>query len=135
MTGLTLGIDVSKATLDLARSDGGKRRTVANDLGSVRSLVRELRKEKPERIVVEATGGYEKLLVRALGDAGLPVIVVNPRRVREFARGLGILAKTDRIDAKVLVLYGEKAEPAVRPLPSKKARELAEWTARLPARR
>jgi transposase len=82
------------------------------------------------RIVVESTGGYERTLVTKLAEAGLPVVVVNPRRVRSFGQGMGILAKTDAIDARLLALFGEKAEPEVRPILQGRARLLADLVAR-----
>jgi transposase len=78
----------------------------------------------PELIVIEATGGYENALVAALGTAGLLVVVVNPRQVRDFAKAMGLLAKTDRIDASVLALFGERIRPELRELPSGESLEL-----------
>ncbi|MBN8598717.1 MAG: IS110 family transposase [Planctomycetes bacterium] len=84
-----------------------------------------LAKRAPSRIVLEATGGYEHPVLRCLGDRGLPAIRVNPRQVRDFARATGILAKTDAIDAKVLVRFGSAVEPAHRPLPAPEREKLA----------
>ena len=84
----------------------------------------------PERIVVESTGGYERALVSKLAEAGLPVIVVNPRRVRSFGEGMGFLAKTDAIDARLLALFGAKAEPPIRPILQGTDRLLADLVAR-----
>lgn len=101
-----------------------ERWTAANDEHGIRSLVARLRSESPTLIVLEATGGYEIACVAALASAELPVVVVNPRQVRDFARATGQLAKTDRIDADVLALFGERVKPEVRSLPTEDAREL-----------
>jgi len=108
---LFVGIDVSLDELDVARSDGNAVVTVTNDAGGIGELVRQLAADHPQCIVIEATGGYERPLLAALLDAQLPVARVNPRRVREFARGLGRLAKTDRLDAQMLVEFARRAEP------------------------
>jgi len=94
---MLIGIDVAKAELVVGSRPDGQRWTVANDERGVRSLVDRLREETPELIVLEATGGYELLCVGALAAAALPVVVVNPRQVRDFARATGQLAKTDRM--------------------------------------
>ena len=94
------------------------------------SLVQRVSAVEPERIIVESTGGYERKLVLKLAEANLPVIVVNPRRVRSFGEGMGMLAKTDAIDAKLLALYGEKVQPPIRPILQGRDRLLADLTAR-----
>jgi transposase len=99
---MLVGIDVAKAELVVAARPSGERWTVANDERGVRTLVDRFRIDRPDLIVLEATGGYELLCVGALASAGLPVVVVNPRQVRDFAKATGQLAKTDRIDADVL---------------------------------
>src|SRR5689334_6665922 len=99
---MLIGIDVAKAELVIAARPSGERWTVANDERGVRTLVERLRRDAPELIVLAATGGYELLAVGALAAAQLPVVVVNPRQVRDFARATGQLAKTDRIDADLL---------------------------------
>jgi transposase len=111
---LFVGIDVSKTTLDLARSDTGELLTVNNDAAGIASLLKSLQdrqRPRPRCIVIESTGGLERPLLEALLDAGLPVALVHPGRVRYFAKGLGILAKTDRIDAAVLMRFAQLAEP------------------------
>ena len=108
---LFVGIDVSLSKLDVARSDQDAVVAVANDAGGIGELVARLAAAAPQRVVIEATGGYEQPLLAALLEAKLPVARVNPRRVREFARGLGKLAKNDRCDARMLVEYGRLAEP------------------------
>jgi transposase len=125
--GVSVGIDVSKQHLDWAASSGeANAARVPNTRAGIRRLVARLREKKDlVRIVVESTGGYERTLTVALSAAGLPVILVNPWRVRRFGEGLGILAKTDSIDARVLALYGERAEPPQRAIPGPRQREMA----------
>lgn len=127
---MLIGIDVAKAELVVAARPSGERWTVANDERGVRTLVERLRVQAPELIVLEATGGYELLCVAALAAIGLPVVVVNPRQVRDFAKATGQLAKTDRIDADILALFAERVRPDVRPLPDAEAQELEALLAR-----
>jgi len=119
-----VGIDVSKDRLDVAVLPSGESWSTANQDEDIKSLVKKTRSLKPELIVLEATARLEMPLAIALAAKGLPVAVVNPRQVREFARASGILAKTDRIDAQVLARFGEKMRPEVRPLKDKETREL-----------
>jgi transposase len=111
-----VGIDVSKAHLDIAALPEDRRWRVAHDDAGVSELVAALVPLAPACVVVEATGGYETALVTALALAGVAVAVVNPRQVRDFAKGLQRLAKTDAIDAWVLARFGEVTQPAPRPL-------------------
>lgn len=111
-----VGIDVAKAWVDVAVVPSGPRRRVGTDPAALDGLVRELVALAPTVIVVEASGGYESALVSACGVAGLPIVVVNPRQVRDFAKAIGRLAKTDTLDAEVLALFGERVRPPVRPL-------------------
>jgi transposase len=127
---MLVGIDVAKAELVVGTRPAGERWAVANDERGVRTLVERLTRDAPELIVLEATGGYELLAVGALAAAGLPVVVVNPRQVRDFARATGQLAKTDRIDADVLALFAERVRPEVRPLRAEDAQELDALLAR-----
>jgi transposase len=127
---MLVGIDVAKAELVVAARPSGERWTVTNDERGVRTLVDRLLKEEPELIVLEATGGYELLSVAGLAAASLPVVVANPRQVRDFARATGQLAKTDRIDADILALFAERVRPAVRVLPNEAAQELDALLAR-----
>lgn len=127
---MLIGIDVAKAELVVAARPALERWMVANDERGVRTLVERLQREPPELIVLEATGGYELLCVAALSAAGLPVVIVNPRQVRDFAKATGQLAKTDRIDADILALFAERVRPAVRPLPDAEAQELDALLAR-----
>jgi len=106
-----VGIDVSKDRLDLAVL--GKERVwqAENNCEGISRLVQQMQELQPELIVVEATGGYQRAVVEALFWAGLAVAVVNPARVRQFARACGLLAKTDKLDAQVLAVFGEKVQP------------------------
>ena len=118
------GIDVSKGTLDLARSGTDAVETFANDAAGIGRIVELLAAAAPAVIVIESTGGLERPLIQALLDADLPVALVHPGRVRYFARGLGVLAKTDRIDARVLRRFGELAAPRLLEKRSKHQAEL-----------
>jgi transposase len=106
-----VGIDVAKEHLDLARSDTGELLTVSNDQPGIRRIIELLKAASPKCIVVESTGGLERPVLEAMLDAHLPVALVNPVRVRYLAIGIGILAKTDPIDAGVLMEFGRLAEP------------------------
>jgi transposase len=123
-TVLNVGIDVSKASLDVAVRPSSERFSVANDEEGHRKLRNRLLKLKPERIVLEPTGGYEARVVQVLVAAKLPVVVVNARQVRNFAQALGRLAKTDRIDADVLAHFGEAIHPEIRAFPDEHLVEL-----------
>lgn len=119
-----VGIDVSKKTLDVATLHRGEHRTVRHDEEGIRSICEQMLVLRPKLIVMEATGGYERELAIALVLAGLPVAVVNPRQVRDFAKAMGMLAKTDKVDAGVLALFGERIRPEPRGVPEKEVREL-----------
>src|SRR5688500_20341870 len=97
-----VGIDVATAHLDIALRPTGERWTVTNDDAGIAALVTRLQQFAPQRIVLEATGGYQRAVVAALAAAGLPVVVVNPRQARDFAKATGQLAKTDVLDARPL---------------------------------
>ena len=112
-----IGIDVSKDRLDLALRPTGERWTSPNTERGIRMVCRRLRTCAPALIVLEATGGLELPLTGALAAAGLPVVVVNPRHVRDFAKATGRLAKTDALDAAVLAQFAEAVRPPLRPLP------------------
>jgi transposase len=126
----SVGIDVSHATLDVAVNPSGEQWQLSNDEVGIEQLVKRLRTLQPLRIVLEATGGYELAAVAALGIAGLPVVVINPRQVRDFARSMGRLAKTDALDAQVLALFAARIQPELRPLPDVTTRELSAVLAR-----
>ncbi len=125
-----VGIDVAKHSLEWVAASEGKIQHVLNEPRPIAGLVHHLVSLGPERIVVESTGGYERRLVAKLAEAGLPVVVVNPRRVRSFGEGMGILAKTDAIDARLLALFGEKVRPPIRPILQGRDRLLADFVAR-----
>lgn len=114
---LFVGVDVAKATLDVALRPSQEQWSVPNDEAGIASLVARLRPLAPALVVAEATGGFERAALAALAAAGLPVVVANPRQIRDFARGTGQLAKTDRLDAGILALFAERVRPAPRPLP------------------
>jgi transposase len=122
-TVMNVGIDVSKDTLEVSTT-GDERAVFGNEDTEFPALTAWLRMRSPQRIVVEATGGYEAAVVAALGAAGLPVIVVNPRQVRSFAKAVGRLAKTDVIDAQVLALFAATIKPELRPLKDEQTRAL-----------
>lgn len=119
-----VGIDVSKARLDVAVRPSSESFSVTNDTAGHKELRKRLTKLKPDRIVLEPTGGYESQVVQVLVDAQLPVVVVNARQVRNFAQALGRLAKTDKIDADVLAHFGEAIRPEIRAFPDAATREL-----------
>lgn len=120
-----VGIDVSKDHLDLHARPTGLVARYANDPAGIASLCARVAELAAERIVLEATGGFEMPLAAALAACGLPVVVVNPRQVRDFARATGQLAKTDTIDAAVLAHFAEVIRPQVRPIPDADTRTLA----------
>jgi len=115
--GVFVGIDVAKATLDVAVRPSGARWTNANEEPGIQALLGQLRALAPTLVVLEATGGYEHAVAATLATAGVPVVIANPRQIRAFARATGHLAKTDAIDAQVLALFAERVRPTPRPLP------------------
>jgi len=123
-----VGIDVSKDQLDVALPDGTHSWT--NDPDGHRQLVEHFGKLPLQMIVLEATGGYERAITAELAAAELPVVVVNPRQVRDFARATGRLAKTDQIDAAVLAEFGRAVRPPQRPMPDAEVEKLREKLAR-----
>lgn len=130
MSGVNAAIEVGKHELQVALGSTGERWAVANELRAVQVLARRLGEVGCERVLLEG-GSYQNLVVGALRAAGLPVVIINPRRVREFARSMGRLAKTDRLDARVLALYGERLAPPLRQLPDEQSRQLRElWVRR-----
>jgi transposase len=130
VSSIFVGIDVSKERLDVAMRPSGERESVTNDKAGIEALVKRLGGIQTTLIVLEATGGLERILMRSLASAELPVVVVNPRQVRDFAKATGQLAKTDRIDALVLARFGEAVRPALRPLPDEMTLELRALIAR-----
>jgi len=125
-----IGIDVSKATLDVYVHAAGAAFAVANDEAALYGLREKLAGFKPELIVLEATGGYERLCAAALAQAGLPVAIINPRQVRAFAIATGVLAKSDRVDARVLAHFAAAVRPEVRALPDEQREALDELLGR-----
>lgn len=119
-----VGIDVSKAQLDNSVRPTGERWQVDNTQEDIAALVTKLNALKPTLIVVEATGGHETAVVAACAAAGLAVAVINPRQARDFAKSLGKLAKTDKIDAAVLARFAEAIRPEARPLPDAATQQL-----------
>ena len=121
-----VGVDVSQDHLDAYVRPAGLRRRFANTAAGIADLVAWVGPHAPERIVFESTGPYQKPAVGALLAEGLPAVVVNARQVRDFAKAMNYLAKTDRIDAAVIAHFGEVAHTTVRPLESKEIRDLRE---------
>ena len=125
-----VGIDVSKATLDVAVRPAGTAWSAANDSAGIDALVQRIAALSPTLVVLEATGRYEAPCAAALAAAGIPVAVVNPRQVRDFAKATGRLAKTDALDAAVLALFAERVRPEPRALPDAESEALAAILAR-----
>lgn len=124
-TQTNVGIDVSKDWLDIVVIPSGETWRTDNQEEAIRELVKKLEQFKAERIVLEATGGYEQRLAVQIYLAGLPLCRVNPKRTRYFARSLGLLAKTDTLDGKLLALFGERVKPPLTRLPSEKEQVLS----------
>jgi len=129
MDGTYVGIDVSKATLDVAAMPSGEVWQCSNDETGIKTVLEAVLPLKPLLVVVEATGGYQMPLVAMLAPR-LPVAVVNPRQVRDFAKATGKLAKTDVIDAVVLAEFGAAVRPEIRPLKDEETAELEAWVTR-----
>jgi len=127
---ICVGVDVAKSTLDVAASNSKETRQFDNDYQGIISAVRYIAGLNPVRIILEATGKYEMPLAASLQVGCQPVVIVNPRQVRDFARATGVLAKTDRIDAWILALFGLQIKPKIRLLPDQKAREMSSLLAR-----
>ena len=124
------GVDVSKARLDVAVTGSDETWSVSNTSDGIAQIVERLRMIGPALVVMEATGGFEVPAAAALAAAEIPVVIANPRQVRDFARSTGQLAKTDEIDAHILALFAERVRPQVRPLPDEDARVLDAIVAR-----
>ena len=125
-----VGIDVSKAQVDVAVRPTDDRWEVSRDDAGVRQLVSQLKDLEPTLVLLQASGGLELSLVAALASEELPVVVVNPRQVRDFARAIGTLAKTDALDAAVLAHFAEAVQPPVRPLQDAETQDLNSLVAR-----
>jgi transposase len=128
--GAFVGVDVAKAALEVAVRPGGDAWSAANDPALIAAVVGRVRAAGPALVVLEATGGADMPLAAALAAVGLPVAVVNPRQVGDFARAVGQLATTDALDAHVLARFAEAVRPPVRPVPDAQARELEAVLAR-----
>ncbi|WP_339064891.1 IS110 family transposase [Teredinibacter turnerae] len=125
-----VGIDIGKSTLDIFVLEQDNHWQTDNTEAGVRALAARLARYKLARIVVEATGGYERKLVYALAEKGLPVVVVQPMHVRQFAKAQGILAKTDKLDARVIAEFGAIMKPPIRQIQTKKIRYFRDLLAR-----
>lgn len=125
-----VGIDVGKDTLDIYIYEIDKHWQTANTSADIKTLIQKLKRYALTRILVEATGGYERRLVEACAEKSLPIIVVAPIQVRQFARARGIIAKTDKIDARLIAQFGAVMQPEVRSLPSQKVRLVRDLLAR-----
>lgn len=119
-----VGVDVSKATLEVALSTEEATWRVPNSEAGIQELLERLKPVTPTLVVMEATGGFETATAAALAAAEIPVVITNPRQVRDFAKATGQLAKTDAIDARVLALFAARVQPPVRALPDEQARAL-----------
>jgi len=120
-----VGVDVAKRSLEVALGPGGEVFAQANGQVECARLAQRLAALKPARVVLEASGGYERTLVAELALVKLPVVVVNPRQAREFARATGRLEKTDRVDARMLAEFAQRINPQVRELPNQQTWALA----------
>ncbi len=120
-----IGIDVARDRLDVHVLPDGKAFFVTRDKKGLTTLIRHIRTYNEPLVCLEATGGYEMDVVSALAEVGIPVVVMNPRRIRDFAKATGRLAKTDRIDAEVIAAFAKAVRPQVRPLPSEEERRLS----------
>ena len=123
-TKMVVGIDVSKALLDVAALPSGEVLQFANEAVGIDELGKKLKAQAVDLVVMEATGGYETAVATALVAMGLRVAVVNPRQIRDFAKATGRLAKSDRIDAQVIAAFGQAIEPEIVRLPDEDAREM-----------
>jgi transposase len=126
--GIVVGIDVSKARLDVAAA--GEYWSFTNDMDGIRKLADRLQALLPGLVVVESTGGLERGVIVELSAAGLPIALVNPGRVRDFAKSIGLLGKTDKIDAALLVRFGEATKPRPTQLPTSEEQQLSAWMTR-----
>jgi transposase len=130
MDAIAVGIDVSKDRLDIAVRPAGTASAYSRDAAGIEALIGELVRIGPQIIAVEATGGFENVVVASLAARGMPVVVVNPAQVRAFAVALGRRAKTDPIDAAVIAHFAAATRPQVRPLPDAATQALADLVAR-----
>lgn len=125
---IVVGIDVSKSRLDVAVT--GEFWSTPNDIDGIGKLIDRLKLLVPSLVVVESTGGLERGVLAELSAAGMPIALVNPGRVREFAKSIGLLGKTDKLDAALLVRFGEATQPKPTRLPSNDEQQLSAWMSR-----
>lgn len=125
-----VGIDVSKGTLDTFVSTTGRVEQFLNTQTDIQRLAQHLKAQSPALVVLEATGGFERLVAADLVAAGLPVVIVNPRQVRNFAKATGLLAKTDALDARVIAEFAQAVKPAIREIPNEHVHELVDLLSR-----
>ncbi|BFM05023.1 IS110 family transposase [Halioxenophilus aromaticivorans] len=125
-----IGIDVGKTFLDIHILECDRYWQIHNTESDIKNLIKTLRRYNLTRIVVEATGGYERSLVEALADADMPVVVVQPMNIRQFAKAQGVMAKTDKIDARIIAQFSAIMKPEVRAISSKKVRYVKDLLAR-----
>lgn len=125
-----VGVDVGKESLDIHIYELDKHWQIGNTLEDIKTLIKQLNRYQLTRVLVEATGGYERRLVEACAEKGLPIIIVQPIQVRQFAKAQGVIAKTDKIDARLIAEFGVVMQPEPRQLPSKKVRLVRDLLAR-----
>jgi transposase len=130
LTAIVVGVEVCKERLDVVLRPSEQYLAFKNDARGIVKLALAIQKLVPETVVVEATGGLEMPLVAVLAAAGLPIAIVNPRQVRDFAKATGRLAKTDRIDASILAHLAEAVRPQIRPIPDEAQRGFADLVGR-----
>lgn len=125
-----VGIDVGKDMLDIYVYEIEKHWQAANTTEGIKTLIKQLNRYALTRVLVEATGGYERRLAEACAEKGMPLIIVSPLQVRQFAKAQGVIAKTDKIDARLIAQFGVIMQPEPRPLPSAKVRLVRDLLAR-----
>ncbi len=125
-----IGIDVGKTFLDIYILELDRHWQIYNSVDDIKDLRKTLKRFNLTRIIVEATGGYERTIVEMLAEAEMPVVVVQPMNIRQFAKAQGVLAKTDKIDARVIAQFGAIMKPEIRPISSKKIRYIRDLLAR-----
>ena len=126
----SVGIDISKKSLDVFYLDNNQWCKYSNNPEGISKLVKALRFHKPDRVIFESTGGFELPLLIALVKNKMPAVMTNPKRIRDFAKGLGLLAKTDKIDAQVIAIFGERVRPEIRECPPEKLSMLNQFVIR-----
>lgn len=125
-----IGIDVGKTFLDIYILELDRHWQIYNTVDDIKKLIKTLNRFNLDRVVVEATGGYERRVVEAMAEAEIPIVVVQPMNIRNFAKAQGILAKTDKIDARIIAQFAAIMKPEIRPISSKKVRHIRDLLAR-----